>query len=150
VTILLPAASPEATRELTFANVTGAPQIGTETILVVDDESALREVTRRILVRSGYTVLSAAGGREAIDLATAASTGSIDLVLSDMIMPAMQGPTVALEVQKIHPNIRVLFMSGHAQPVLKAGALLGTDFHLIEKPFDQVTLLENVRRVLDQ
>jgi hypothetical protein len=150
VTILLPAASPEATRDLTLANVAGAPQVGTETILVVDDESALREVTRRILVRSGYTVLSASGGREAIDLATAASRDSIALVLTDMIMPAMQGPTVALEVRKIHPNIRVLFMSGHAQPVLKAGALLGTDFHLIEKPFDQVTLLENVRMVLDE
>jgi PAS domain S-box-containing protein len=150
VTVLLPAASPEATRELTPTNVAGAPQIGTETILVVDDEDALREVARRILVRSGYTVLSAASGLEAIDLATAAPTGSIDLVLSDMIMPEMQGPTVALEVQKIHPNIRVLFMSGHAQPILKAGALLGTDFHLIEKPFDQATLLEDVRRVLDQ
>ena len=150
VSILLPAASPEATRDLTPANVAGAPQVGSETILVVDDESALREVTRRILVRSGYTVLSASGGREAINVATAAPKGSIDLVLTDMIMPEMQGPTVALEVQMIHPNIRVLFMSGHAQPVLKAGALLGTDFHLIEKPFDQVTLLENVRRVLDE
>jgi hypothetical protein len=150
VTILLPAASPEATRDLTLANVEGAPQVGSETILVVDDESALREVARRILVRSGYTVLSASGGLEAINLATAAPKDSIDLVLTDMIMPAMQGPTVALEVRKIHPNIRVLFMSGHAQPVLKAGALLGTDFHLIEKPFDQVTLLENVRTVLDE
>lgn len=150
VTILLPAASPEATRDLTVANVADAPQYGTETILVVDDESALREVTRRILVRSGYTVLSASGGHEAINLATAASKGSIDLVLTDMIMPEMQGPTVAVEIQKIHPDVRVLFMSGHAQPVLKAGAMLGTDFHLIEKPFDQATLLENVRRVLDQ
>ncbi len=133
-----------------MTNAKGTPQVGTETILVVDDEDALREVTRRILIRGGYTVLSASGGREAIDLALAASRGSIDLVLTDMIMPLMQGPTVAVEVQKLHPDIRVLFMSGHAQPVLKAGALLGTDFHLIEKPFDQVTLLENVRRVLDQ
>jgi hypothetical protein len=150
VTILLPAASPEARRDLTLTSAASTPQVGVETILVVDDESALREVTRRILVRSGYTVLSATGGREAIDLATAASKGSIDLVLTDMIMPEMQGPTVALEVRKIHPNIRVLFMSGHAQPALKAGAMLGTNFHLIEKPFDQVTLLENVRRVLDE
>jgi PAS domain S-box-containing protein len=150
VTILLPAASPEATRGLTLTNVADSPQVGTETILVVDDESALREVTRRILVRSGYTVLSASGGREAIDLATASPKGSIDLVLTDMIMPAMQGPTVAVEIRKIHPNIRVLFMSGHAQPALKAGSMLGTDFDLIEKPFDQVTLLKNVRRVLDQ
>jgi DNA-binding NtrC family response regulator len=124
--------------------------VGTETILIVDDESALREVTRRILVRSGYIVLSASSGREAIELATAAPKGSIDLVLTDMIMPEMQGPTVAIEVQKLHPNIGVLFMSGHAQPVLKAGAMLGTDFHLIEKPFDQATLLGNVRGILDQ
>jgi hypothetical protein len=151
VSILLPAASAEDSRDLSATQKLAAtPQVGTETILIVDDESALREVTRRILVRNGYIVLSASGGREAIDLATAASKDSIDLVLTDMIMPEMQGPTVAIEVRKLHPNVGVLFMSGHAQPVLKAGAMLGTDFHLIEKPFDQATLLGNVRKILDQ
>ena len=75
--------------------------------------------------------------------------GVIDIVLADVIMPKMQGPTVAKEVKKLLPGIRVLFMSGHAQPVLEAEAVLGTEFQLVEKPFDQKMLLENVRRALD-
>jgi DNA-binding NtrC family response regulator len=65
-------------------------------------------------------------------------------------MPTMQGPTVAKEVQKVRPGIRVLFMSGHAKPVLEAEAVLGTEFLLVEKPFDQAKLLERVRQVLDR
>lgn len=65
-------------------------------------------------------------------------------------MPKMQGPTVAKEVRKVRPDTRVLFMSGHAQPVLQADDVLGTDFLLLEKPFDQAMLLESVRQVLDR
>jgi len=74
--------------------------------------------------------------------------GPIDLLLTDVIMPKMQGPTVAKEVRRIRSDIRVLFMSGHAQPVLEAEAVLKTDFLLLEKPFDQALLLESVRKVL--
>jgi PAS domain S-box-containing protein len=123
--------------------------LGTETILVVDDEEALREVTGRMLTRSGYTVLTASSGTEAVELASSYAT-SIDLLLTDVIMPKMQGPTVATEVRKVRPDIRVLFMSGHAQPVLQAEDVLGTDFLLLEKPFDRTILLEGVRRVLDR
>ncbi len=123
--------------------------MGTETILVVDDEDALREVTRRMLTRSGYTVLTAASGA-AGDRVASSHVGPIDLLLTDVIMPKMQGPTVAKEVRKVRPDIRVLFMSGHAQPVLEAEAVLGTDFLLLEKPFDQAILLESVRKVLDR
>jgi PAS domain S-box-containing protein len=123
--------------------------LGTETILVVDDEQALREVTGRMLTRSGYTVLTASSGDEAVELASS-DVASIDLLLTDVIMPKMQGPTVATEVRKVRPDIKVLFMSGHAQPVLQAEDVLGTDFLLLEKPFDQAILLEGVRRVLDR
>ncbi|MHB1783920.1 MAG: response regulator [Acidimicrobiales bacterium] len=125
------------------------PLLGAETILVVDDEEALREVTRRILARNGYTVITASSGAQAIEIATS-HDGPIDLVLTDVIMPTMQGPTVANEVRHLRPDIRVLFMSGHAQPVLEAESVLGTDFQLVEKPFDQAMLLESVRRVLDR
>jgi PAS domain S-box-containing protein len=121
---------------------------GTETILVVDDEEGLREVTKRILSRGGYTVITAPGGFEALELLNSYE-GTVDLLLTDVIMPKMQGPTVAKEVKKLLPGIRVLFMSGHAQPVLEAEAVLGTEFQLVEKPFDQKMLLENVRRALD-
>lgn len=121
---------------------------GSETVLIVDDEEGLREVTRRILSRSGYTVLSASNGAEAIEIA-ATHPATIHLLLTDVIMAKMQGPTVAKEVTLLRPDIRVLFMSGHAQPVLEAEAVLGTEFQLVEKPFDQKMLLTNVRLALD-
>jgi PAS domain S-box-containing protein len=150
ITILLPAATQDATRDQhdEGADHPESP-VGTGTILVVDDEAALLEVTRRILTRNGYTVVTASSGAQAIEIA-ASHVGPIDLVLTDVIMPTMQGPTVANEVRKLRPGVRVLFMSGHAQPVLEAEAVLGTEFLLVEKPFDQATLLENVRKVLDR
>ena len=150
LTILLPAATQDAILDAPDGGVDHLkPRSVTETILVVDDEEALREVTRRILTRNGYTVVTASSGAEAIDIA-ASGVGPIDLLITDVIMPAMQGPTVANEVRKLRPGIRVLFMSGHAQPVLEAEAVLGTEFLLLEKPFDQAMLLENVRKVLDR
>ena len=150
ITILLPVARQGAAQDEPDGPVDLLkPLLGTETILVVDDEEALREVTRRILTRNGYTVLTASSGAQAIEIA-ASHDGPIDLVLTDVIMPAMQGPTVANKVRRLRPDIRVLFMSGHAQPVLEAESVLGTDFQLVEKPFDQAMLMENVRRVLDR
>jgi PAS domain S-box-containing protein len=150
LTILLPAATrdgePHARGDLKSGL---APRSVTETILLVDDEEALREVTRRILTRNDYLVLTAANGPQAIEVA-ASHDGPIDLLLTDVIMPTMQGPTVANEVRKLRPRIRVLFMSGHAQPVLEAEAVLGTEFLLLEKPFNQTMLLENLRKVLDR
>jgi two-component system, cell cycle sensor histidine kinase and response regulator CckA len=149
ISILLPVSKQEASGGTVDERLRRKLPLGTETILVVDDEEALREVTGRMLTRSGYTVLTASSGAEAIELASSSVT-PIDLLLTDVIMPKMQGPTVANEVRKVRPDIRVLFMSGHAQPVLQAEDVLGTDFLLLEKPFDQAILLEGVRRVLDR
>jgi hypothetical protein len=149
ITVLLPATRQDATQDVPDERASGLnPLVGTETILVVDDEEALREVTCRILTRNGYMVITAASGAQAIEL-VAAHAGPIDLVLSDVIMPKMQGPTVVSEVRQLRPGIRVLFMSGHAQPVLEAEAVLGAEFQLVEKPFDQAMLLAKVREVLD-
>jgi PAS domain S-box-containing protein len=149
ISILLPVSDDETMDELDDGSSHHELPLGTETILVVDDEQALREVTSRMLTRSGYTVLTASSGAQAIEIA-ASHAGPIHLVLTDVIMPKMQGPTVAKEVRKVRPDIRVLFMSGHAQPVLQAEDVLGTDFLLLEKPFDQSILLEGVRAVLDR
>jgi CheY-like chemotaxis protein len=149
VTVLLPAARHDAAGEDPAGGEARLTlPAGTETILVVDDEDALREVTRRILTRNGYTVITAASGAQAIDQA-AAYEEAIDLVLTDVIMPKMQGPTVATEVSKLRPGIGVLFMSGHAHPVLGAEGALGSEIPLVEKPFDEATLLSRVREVLD-
>jgi CheY-like chemotaxis protein len=150
IVILLPAAEQDAMCDDINGSVDRPkPLKGTETILIVDDEEGQREVARRILTRNDYTVLTASSGAQAIKLA-ASHVEPIDLVLTDVIMPGMQGPTVAKEVLKLRPDIRVLFMSGHAQPVLEADALLGTEFVLVEKPFDEAKLLQNVREVLDR
>lgn len=149
VTILLPAAKPDTARdELDRRADLITPMVGTETILVVDDEEALREVTRRILTRNGYTVLIASSGAQALEIA-ASHVGPIDLVLTDVMMPTMQGPTVAHEVSRLRVGTRVLLMSGYAQPVIGDTAGPGKRFQLVEKPFDQTTLLEKVRQVLD-
>jgi PAS domain S-box-containing protein len=149
ISILLPVSEDETMSDPGNGRSHHELPLGTETILVVDDEQALREVTGRMLTRSGYTVLTASSGAQAIELA-ASHPGPIHLVLTDVIMPNMQGPTVAKEVRKVRSDIRVLFMSGHAQPVLQAEDVLGTDFLLLEKPFDQAILLEGVRTVLDR
>jgi PAS domain S-box-containing protein len=150
ITILLPTVDKDSGNLDPDGSMSGSiTQHGVETILVVDDEEGLREVTRRILHRSGYTVLTASSGDQAIEIASTYS-GQIDLLLTDVMMPKMQGPTVATEVRKQLPHIKVLFMSGHAQPVLEAEAVLGTEFQLIEKPFDQKMLLTNVRIALDK
>ncbi len=149
LTILLPSAAADADTSHGDQKGAAVPRRVTETVLLVDDEQALREVTRRILTRNGYHVLTAANGHQAIEIASS-HDGPIELLLTDVIMPTMQGPTVANAVRELRPNVRVLFMSGHAQPVLEAEAVLGTEFLLLEKPFDQSMLMENVRRVLDR
>jgi len=119
---------------------------GSETIMIVDDEDALREVASRILTRNGYVVMTSANGPDAI-ADVQAFEGTIDLLLSDVIMPRMLGKEVAQRIRALRPEIPVLFMSGYAQPVL--GSTLGEDFALLEKPFTEQQLLTEVRNVLE-
>jgi PAS domain S-box-containing protein len=119
---------------------------GSETVLVVEDEDALREVARRILERNGYAVLTSSGGQEAIALAER-HRGAIDLLLTDVIMPKMLGKEVAARIGEIRPGTPVLYMSGYARPVL--GSTLGEEIELIEKPFSEQLLLSKVRTLLD-
>ena len=119
---------------------------GSETIMIVDDEDALREVASRILTRNGYVVMTSANGPDAI-ADVQAFDGTIDLLLSDVIMPRMLGKEVAQRIRALRPEIPVLFMSGYAQPVL--GSTLGENFALLEKPFTEQQLLTEVRNVLE-
>ncbi|MDR7280511.1 PAS domain S-box protein [Catenuloplanes atrovinosus] len=119
-----------------------------ETVLVVEDEDAMREVTQRILTRNGYTVMTAPGGDRALEVARH-HHGDIHLLLSDVIMPKMLGKEVAERVTALRPGTRVLFMSGYARPVLTENGTLGDDVTLIAKPFSEHGLLRAVRAVLD-
>jgi CheY-like chemotaxis protein len=145
ITVLLPVtdqASPAA------GNAPGRPEAGgSELVLVVEDEPAMREVTRRILARNGYHVITAADGYEALD-AAAKCAEHIDLLLTDVVMPGMQGKEVADRISGLQPDIGVLFMSGYTQGILGAQGILEPGINLIEKPFNEASLLKKLHEIL--
>jgi CheY-like chemotaxis protein len=145
VTAFLPATSLDAS---TAASAPAAPRRGNgEVVLVAEDEPALREVTRRILARNGYQVIAVASGAEALTALTH-QVDHVDLLLTDVIMPQMQGKELASRVLALHPDTRVVYMSGYTQGLLSAQGVLESGIHLIEKPFSETTLLTKVHEVL--
>jgi CheY-like chemotaxis protein len=119
-----------------------------ETVLIVEDEEALREVAERTFTRSGYTVLTAADGPSALALA-ATYEAEIHLLLTDVVMPTMLGKEVAERMLLLKPGIQVLYMSGYAQPVLASQGRLDPNVHLIEKPFRPDALIAKAAQVLN-
>ena len=118
------------------------------TVLVVDDEDGVREVTRRILARDGYQVLVADSGNEAIRIADE-HDGPIDLLVTDVVMPQMPGKVVSERITSVRSETRVLYMSGYAQPALAAQGSLEPGVALLDKPFSEPVLLAKVSQVLD-
>jgi PAS domain S-box-containing protein len=117
-----------------------------EIVLVVEDEQAMREVALRILVRNGYNVLEASGGREALSIL---ESQECDLLLTDVIMPNMLGPELAARIHERHPGLPVLYMSGYSEGVLGPQRLLDDTIALIQKPFDEHALVERVGAMLE-
>jgi PAS domain S-box-containing protein len=115
-------------------------------VLVVDDEDQVREVVARILRRAGYRVLVAADGPAALDLADQ-HHDEIDCLLTDVVMPRMLGSEVADRVTARYPAIRVLFMSGYADPMLDSPGRLGPDVTILAKPFREAELLAAIGAV---
>jgi hypothetical protein len=146
-TALLPASDQAPSRSA--RQLDPAQLRGEATILLVEDEEALREVTRRILAGAGYRVIAAANGAAALAQA-AERREPIDLLLTDVIMPHMHGPQLAAQIRRARPSIRVMFMSGFAQPMLGSGGHLDPGVILVEKPFSGATLLAKVGQVLNR
>ena len=121
---------------------------GTETILVVEDEEALRKVTRRILDAAGYMVLTAANGDEAL-LTCAQYAGKIHLLLTDVVLPRMGGRMLAQELSKTRPTLEVLYMSGYTNNAIVHHGVLDAGTHFLAKPFTTADLARKVREVLD-
>src|SRR5258707_10949907 len=121
---------------------------GDETILVVEDEQALRSAAVRMLERQGYRVLSAADGLEALEFAGSPNE-AIDLVITDVVMPKMLGREVASRVSELQPGVRSLFVSGYAQSTLGKRGTLDPGVALLTKPFSEAALVDKVREVLD-
>jgi CheY-like chemotaxis protein len=121
---------------------------GTETILLVEDEQALRKVAIRALESAGYTVLPAANGEEALQ-ACAQTAGHIHLLLTDVIMPRMGGRALAQELAKSRPGLKVVYMSGYTDNAIVHHGVLEPGTHFLVKPFTAADLTRKVREVLD-
>jgi two-component system cell cycle sensor histidine kinase/response regulator CckA len=119
----------------------------TGTVLVVEDYPALRDLIEEILKHAGYKVLAALNGGAALDLARQ-HRGEIDVLLTDVVMPNMLGPDLAEQLRHESPGLRVLFMSGHAQPVLGSATSLDPSMPLLQKPFMEAELLHKLHEVL--
>jgi two-component system cell cycle sensor histidine kinase/response regulator CckA len=117
------------------------------TILLADDEDGVREVASRILTKAGYTVLAAANGQEALQIART-HPGPIDGVLSDVVMPHMNGPELAAALREVRPGTPVLYMSGFADPLMTDQGLLESGVTVIGKPFATADLLAAVGETL--
>jgi two-component system cell cycle sensor histidine kinase/response regulator CckA len=148
ITILLPATEENPHRDATPIADDDFPGHG-QTILLVEDEPALRQVTDRILQRGGYTVLVAANGLEALRIIHT-HAGEIPVLLTDVVMPGMLGKELGQHVTRLRPATRVLYMSGYAQPVLAGQGTLEPGVHLLEKPFTGTELLAAIHHQLNR
>jgi signal transduction histidine kinase len=122
---------------------------GSETILLIEDEEAVRKLVRRTLEKHGYQLLVAASGTEALELAQN-YTASIQLVISDVVMPQMGGREVAEQLKAVRPGIQVLFISGYTENTMMRGGNVSEGETFLQKPFTPLTLARRVREMLDK
>lgn len=121
---------------------------GVGTVLLVEDEDGVRDLAMRSLTMRGYKVLDAASGEEALEIASAYE-GKIDILVSDVVMPGMEGPTLIKEIRKIKPGLRAILMSGYAEEVFRNSPDRPEDFHFVSKPFTLKSLAGKVKEVLE-
>jgi len=121
---------------------------GTETILLVEDEANLRYLARQYLEKQGYHVIEAADGAVAMQIAVA-HEATIHLLLTDVIMPGMNGRELAQRISEIRPNVKILYMSGYTENVIGHNGMLDDGVRLLQKPFNLRDLKSKVREVLD-
>ena len=121
---------------------------GQETILLVEDETNLRRLARQYLETQGYKILEAEDGAAALQI-VAGHQGAIDLLLTDVIMPGMNGRELAAHVSKLLPDVRVLYMSGYTENAVGQDGTLDAGINLLQKPFSLPALKDRVLEVLD-
>ena len=145
--IYLPRAKEEVEIREAVSEVTPTPR-GGETVLVVEDNLAVREIAARVLRELGYTVLEAASGAEALQVARA--QGKLDLLLTDVIMPGISGSALAKQLVALWPGLKVLFISGYTDDLIASQGILEEGMALLQKPFSPEALARKVREVLDK
>jgi CheY-like chemotaxis protein len=122
---------------------------GTETVLVVEDSSAVRALNKAVLETFGYRVIEALDGSDALTMFRA-HQDKIRLVVMDVVMPKINGRQAYEEICRIRPDVKVIFMSGYAADIIKEKGVITDDFNFITKPIKPIEFLEKVRMVLDQ
>jgi len=120
---------------------------GQGTILLVEDEEGLRALNARGLTSRGYTVLEAGNGVEAIEV-LASHGGAVDLVVSDVVMPEMDGPTLLKELRKTSPELKIIFVSGYAEDAFEKSLPAGEQFSFLPKPFTLKQLVAAVKETM--
>jgi len=120
---------------------------GSGTVLVAEDNAQVRALAARVLISNGYTVLEAVDGKSAIE-AAAAHPGQITLLVSDVIMPDMNGQVLYKNLAAKRPGLRVLYMSGYSDNVIAHHGVLESNVHFIQKPFSMENFLANVHQTL--
>lgn len=147
-TLYFPAVEEKAAADAPSAPASG-PTPGSETILVAEDEGPVRKIVVRALENHGYRVLQAGNGIEAIQQAWNYQD-TIHLLLTDAVMPKMNGKELSDELKRARPQMVILFMSGYPREVLSQQGKIDPSIHLIQKPFSNDELAERVRKALDQ
>src|SRR5580700_1111315 len=142
------ASTGEAATQVALAVENHKVEPGTETILLVEDEANLRYLARQYLEKQGYHVIEAADGAVAMQIAVAHEK-IIHLLLTDVIMPGMNGRELAQRISEIRPNVKVLYMSGYTENVIGHNGMLDDGVRLLQKPFTLRDLKSKVREVLD-
>jgi two-component system cell cycle sensor histidine kinase/response regulator CckA len=120
---------------------------GTATILLVEDEEAVRAFAARALLSRGYKVHEASSGIDALEVMERAG-GAIDLVVSDVVMPELDGPSLLRELRKTRPDLKIIFISGYAEDAFKKNLPQGEEFHFLPKPFSLKQLAVAVKETL--
>jgi PAS domain S-box-containing protein len=147
--IYLPQVSEELKPPVQHLNSVDLPR-GTETILLVEDDPALREMAADLLGRLGYRVLTAADGIEAMGLKQQPDIGHIDLLFTDVVMPHMNGRELSERVRTLSPHTKILFSSAYTENAIVHQGVLDSGVMLLQKPYAPAILAAKVRQVLDQ
>jgi CheY-like chemotaxis protein len=129
-------------------NKISTPTGGSETLLIAEDDPAIRTVCRHILQQFGYKLLEARDGQEAVDIYHTHSA-EISLVILDMIMPGMNGREAYEAMQNRTPDLKALFISGYPVDSITIGTSLPKDAHFVQKPVSPMELLRHIRTILD-
>ena len=146
--VYFPAASTPGKPAISFATISASDTRGDETILLVEDEEQLRTVARGILQGAGYKVIAASDGKEALTR-HAKDADTIDLLLTDVVMPHMSGRELAEHLKQLRPELKILYMSGYTADAVVLHEVMMASVDYIQKPLTPELLLLKVRKVLD-